>query len=129
MNAPDHDLDEPQLQDINAWRRVRLGLTCTRRALIGLLWFPLLTPLLLFVARCVEEAGILAGRPFEYLPRQVLGFCLLALAALYFSGLALFCTAPGGFTVRRHALAAIVLALVACLTYPLLIFVQNGQVC
>lgn len=127
MNAPDHDLDEPQLQDIAAWRRVRLGLKCMRRAMIGVVWMVPLLFMVLVAALFVVDIGLAPKERFDVVA-SALGICCLALIALYLAGLGLCCAAPAEYRIRRYAGAALALALAACVIGPWLVSLSSGRV-
>jgi len=106
MNAPDHDLDEPQLQDIAAWRGVLRGLQLVRVGL-GL-------GLTCAIASCVcgFPAALLAA-PWWQTLLGWLFICLnLSSPIVIAIGMAFCCQAPAESGAKRYARAALTLALI-----------------
>lgn len=109
MNAPDHDLDEPQFQDVNAWRGVLTGLSLMRFALLALLC-GLLVPFVLVPIFAVPPHHLPAW--FAYTALGVIAGVLLMNAIILLLGMAFCCAAPANFRARRHSRTAFALTLV-----------------
>jgi len=113
MEASEQDGVLPLNLDIAAWRRVRLGLTCMRRAQFSMVGAVPLTLLLGIVAVILNQTGVLSGR-LDYVVGLPMVLFFVGLIALFLCGLAYCCAAPSEFRIRQYAIAAIVLGLVAC---------------
>jgi hypothetical protein len=103
MNAPDHDLDEPQFQDIVAWRGVLTGLSLMRFALValicGVLALLMLVPIAAVPARYLPAC-------FAYATLGVIACFFLSIAIILLLGMAFCCAAPADFRARRHSRTA-----------------------
>jgi hypothetical protein len=111
--------------DIADWRRVRLGLTCMRRAQFSVVGAVPLTFLLAVVAVILGQTGVVPGRQLNYLVELPLVLFFVGLIALFLCGLGYCCAAPSEFRIRQYAIAALVLGLVACSIAAFWILWQN----
>lgn len=125
MEASDQDGVQPLNLDIIAWRRVRLGLTCMRRAQFSMVGAVPLTLVLAIVAVIFNQTGVLSGRGLDYVVLLPLVLFFVGLIALFLCGLGYCCAAPSDFRIRQYAIAALVLGLVACSIAAFWILWQN----
>src|SRR5262249_2215593 len=87
MEPSDQDGVQPLNLDIVAWRRVRLGLTCMRRAQFSMVGAVPLTLLLGILAVILNQTGVLPGR-LDYVVGLPMVLFFVGLIALFLCGLA-----------------------------------------
>src|SRR5262249_34416677 len=121
----DQDGVQPLNLDITAWRRVRLGLTCMRRAQFSVVGAVPLTFVLAIVVVIFGQTGVLTGHGLDYLVELPMVLFFVGLIALFLCGLGYCCAAPSEFRIRQYAIAALVLGLVACSIAAFWILWQN----